>query len=424
MKVIFIVTPVFELNDDCAEPPLGILYLATILRKNNIPCVICDLSGLPENQWLDNLEFGDIYAFSTYSVTYHRTLKIKELIKRKLNQKAITIAGGPHITAIPQECLSDFDIVIPGEAEDSFLEAITKIRDNQNLSGIFYKEPPADLDLLPFPNYDMVDLKRYHRLVEGKPSVSLLSSRGCPFNCAFCNSRISSRGKVRFRSPSNVVEEIKFLKNKYGITNFRFSDDLFSFSKKRIEEMSGALTPLNILYRIFAQAKGLAESKNAVKLLYDSGCRHVAVGIESMSRKMLKFLGKSSTVEENASGLQNAKAAGLKVRIYLMIGFPGETEKTVRESLKILLDCAFDEFIVYSFIPYPGTPVWYNPEKWGITKIDRDFSKYVQVGRERSTCFVVETKDFTADDVRRWREFMINELEKKFIWAGESRENK
>lgn len=419
-KVVFVHTPCPELENDRLEPPLGILYLATLLKENSIPCRICDLSGLPENKWQDNLAEGDVYCFSTYSVTYHRTLEIRDLAKN-LNPEAITIVGGPHVSALPEESAKDFDIIITGETEAIFLEVIKAIQRGEEIRGVFSGDPVMDLDRLPFPDYELVDLSSYHRIVEGSPSISLISSRGCPYNCTFCNSRVFSRGSLRFRSPKNVVQEIQQLREKYGITSFRFNDDLFTFSPERILQMSATLKPLNILYRVFARSRSM--TKEASEQLYESGCRHAAIGIESMSAKMLRQLKKRTTVKDNIEALKNCKVAGIKVRIYLLIGFPGETEETIQESLKILLDCDFDEFIVYPFIPYPGLDIWKNPELWR-AEIDRDFSKYVQVGRGRSTCYAVTTKDFTPEDVKRWRQIMIDELEKKVLWAGKSPDNR
>jgi len=415
-KVVFVHTPCSELYDDRLEPPLGILYLATLLKEKGIICQICDLSGMPENKWQDNLAIGDIYGFSTYSATYYQTLKIRDIAKN-LNTQAITIAGGPHVSALLEECSKDFDIIITGEAEITFLEVIKNIQEGKEIRGVFRGDSVMDLDQLPFPDYELIDMSSYHRIVGGLHSISLISSRGCPYNCTFCNSRIFSRGKLRFRSPENVVQEILQLQDKYGNVSFRFNDDLFTFSPERITQMSTALKPLNILYRIFARSNSMTQE--ASEQLYESGCRHVAIGIESMSEKMLKLFKKGTTVKNNIEALKNSRAAGLKVRIYLLIGFPGETEKTVQESLKILLNCDFDEFVVYSFIPYPGTPVWQNPELWG-AKIDRDFSKYFQLGPEHSTCYAVTTKDFTPDDVKRWRQMMIDALKQKATWAGDS----
>jgi len=418
--VVFVHTPCPELENDRLEPPLGILYLATLLKKEGIPCQVCDLSGVPEENWRENLTSGNIYGFSTYSVNYHRTLRLRDVVKQ-LNPEVITFAGGPHVSALPQECAKDFDVIITGEAEIRFLELIRLAIQGEKPKGVFEGKPVVDLDGLPFPDYELVDLKSYSRIVEGYPSLSLISSRGCPYNCTFCNSRVFSRGQLRFRSPENVVQEIQQLKAKYGTTTFRFSDDLFTFSPERIVEMAKALQSLEILYRVFARSSSMTEE--AAQMLYKSGCRHVAIGIESMSDKMLKLLKKRTTKEMNIRALKNAKKAGLKVRIYLLIGFPGETEETIQESLTTLLDCEFDEFVIYPFIPYPGTAVWANPELWG-AKIDKDFSKYVQVGRNRSTCYAVTTKDFTPDDVKRWREMMIEALEKKSLWAGKSPDNR
>ncbi len=209
-KVVFVHTPCPELQDDRLEPPLGMLYLATLLKKKGISCQICDLSGVSEEEWENNLPYGDIYAFSTYSVNYHRTLRLKNIAK-KINPEAITFAGGPHVSAMAERCSKDFDIIIAGEAETRFPELVMSALNGEKQTGIFFGDHVQDLDSLPFPDYDLVDLKTYRRIVDGKPSLSLITSRGCPFNCSFCNSLILARGKLRFRSPENVAEEIRQL---------------------------------------------------------------------------------------------------------------------------------------------------------------------------------------------------------------------
>lgn len=420
LKVVLVHTPCPELDNDRLEPPLGILYIATTLKQNGIDCTICDLSGLPPEKWQENLALGDIYGFSTYSVTYLRTLEIKKLIMN-INPKAFTVAGGPHVSALPFEGAENFDVIITGEAEATFLEVVRNFESKQRIDKIIAGAPVMDLDQLPFPDYSLIDLPSYDRIVEGSPSISLMSSRGCPYNCTFCNSRVLSRGQLRFRSPQNVATEIQQLIAKYDTNSFRFGDDLFTFSPQRVKEMTDALSPLNILYRVFARSSSM--TPEAAERLYQSGCRHVAIGIESMSQKMLGLLKKKTTVRTNINALKNAKAAGLKVRIYLLVGFPGETKQTVMESLRVLMDCDFDEFIVYAFVPYPGTALWERPEQWGAV-IDRDYSQYVQVGRNRFTCFAVTTDDFTPKDVESWRQIMIEHLENKVVWAGKSPENR
>ncbi len=417
-------TPCEELQDDRLEPPLGILYIATLLKKSGISCEICDLSGFPEEDWEDNISFGDIYGFSTYSVNYHKTLILRDMAKKK-NPDAIMFAGGPHVSALADICSNDFDIIIIGEAESCFLKLVKSIINGEKPSGVFIGEPVEDLDTLPFPDYELVDLGSYHRVVEGKRSMSLITSRGCLFKCTFCNSLIFSRGRLRFRSPENVVQEMRQLMKKYGISAFRFNDDLFTFTPDRTIEMAMALKPLNILYRVFARSNSLTEE--ASKALFESGCRHVAIGIESMSDTMLKLMNKNTDKATNIKALENAKRAGLKTRIYIIVGFPGETKHTFQESLDVLLKCEFDEFVIYPFIPYPGTSIWNDPDKWG-ARIDRDFSKYIQIGNDNNgypgTCYAVTTTNFSPDDVQKWREMMIDSFSKKHKLAINAYENR
>lgn len=417
-------TPVAELMDDRLEPPLGILYLATLLKKSGISCEICDLSGFPEEDWEDNISYGDIYGFSTYSVNYYKTLKLRDIAKKK-NPNAITFAGGPHASADAERCSNEFDIIIVGEAESCFIKLVKSIINGEKPSGIFIGEPIEDLDSLPFPDYELVDLGSYHRVVEGKKSISLVTSRGCPFKCTFCNSLVFSKGRLRFRSPENVVQEMRQLMEKYGISTFRFNDDLFTFTSDRTIEMAAALKPLNIFYRVFARSNSLTEE--ASKALFESGCRHVAIGIESMSDTMLKLMNKNTDKVTNIMALENAKRAGLKTRIYIIVGFPGETKQTFQESLDVLMQCEFDEFVIYPFIPYPGTSIWNKPDIWGAT-IDRDFSKYIQIGYDEGkypgTCYVVATEDFSPGDVKKWRETMYDKLSEKHILAINALENR
>jgi anaerobic magnesium-protoporphyrin IX monomethyl ester cyclase len=417
LSVSFIHTPCPELDEDRLEPPLGILYMATMLSREGYECHICDLSGVDEADWKSKIVPADVFAFSTYSVNFHLTRIILRLAK-ELNPSAITVAGGPHVSAEPIDSKKFFDVVVVGEGEVRMMEIMHSLSRGEKFHhSIYVGHPLQDLDLLPFPDYDLADIDSYTRRVEGKKSISMVTSRGCPFNCAFCNSRIFSRGELRLRSPQNVVEEIVRLKSKYGTGYFRFGDDLFTFSPARTIEMCRAIAPLDIKYRIFARSGSL--TPEACKALAESGCRHVAVGIESMSDEMLVKMHKRATADQNRRGLANAKAAGLTVRVYLLVGFPGETDQTFEKGLEGIKGCDFDEFVVYPFIPYPGTGVWSHPFLWNCD-INRDISKYVQVGKGRKTCFAVTMLDgsFTPEKVEFWRARMIKELEAKTQWAG------
>jgi anaerobic magnesium-protoporphyrin IX monomethyl ester cyclase len=226
---------------------------------------------------------------------------------------------------------------------------------------------------------------------------------------------------IRYRSAENVVAEIRHLKAQYGVRHFRFQDDLFTSSKRRLKELSPLLRTEEVFYRCFARVTGF--SRDVAQLLVDSGCQHVSFGVESGSPMILgrHAMNKCQTPVQIRRALANAAAVGLTARIYLIVGFPGETEHSIEETLALVKDCPWEEFMVYPLIAYPGTPIHDHPEKYGIVSIDRDYSGYLQIGRERRAGFTISTTTFDHHRVRLWRDRVIDELiADGRTWAGAS----
>ena len=420
--MLLIQTPCYELEDDRLEPPLGLLYLATRLNNHSYEAQIVDLSSTPSEHWAGINPRADIYGFSTYTTTYHRTLDVLQIIKRT-NPTAWTVAGGPHASALPEVVARDFDFVIVGEGETALLHLLRALDNGKSPPCILSEPPITDLDTLPFPDYSLVDVHSYHRVVDGRPSLSILSSRGCPYRCVFCNSIImGGHHRVRFRSAVNVVEEIRQLKANWSVTSFRFQDDIFTLNLPRLREMTAMLRNEGITYRCFGRVDRC--SREVTDLLYEGGCRHIAFGVESGSQVILKRMQKGQTVDDIRQGIANAKASGLMVRVYLMVGFPGETWETVQDTVDLMLECAPGEFSVYPLIPYPGTPLYQQPEAFGITAINPDFSQYFQVRRERGTGYVFRTRDLDEEMIADMRAYVIECLEPAITWAGESKRYK
>jgi anaerobic magnesium-protoporphyrin IX monomethyl ester cyclase len=421
VHICFIHAPCPELDDDRLEPPLGLLYIATYLQHNGFNVSVVDLSSVPIQEASKSIPKADIYGFSTLSVTYAITQELKRAAK-KINPSALTVAGGPHATALPFEVSKDFDIVVTGEGETAMLYIARARLDGLNLPKIVQGRGVTSLDFLPFPNRDLVDLSTYSRVVNGQRSLSILTARGCPFRCAFCNSNIMGAGSknIRFRSPENVAQEIRYLQKKYHVSSLRVQDDTFTTSISRIRKLAALLKPLQIRYRCFGRVDKCA-NREMTDLLFEGGCRHIAFGVESGSQQILDAMRKRQTINEIRDGIKNAKASGLVVRVYLIVGFPGETWKTVQQTIDLMQELQPNEFIVYPLIPYPGTPIWERPQDFGITHIDRDYSKYVQVGRGRKTAFAIRTKEFDERQVEEFRHYMIEQLEEATIqWAGKS----
>ncbi len=418
-NICLIHTPCLDLDDYKLEPPLGLLYIGTVVQNSGYYVKLIDLSIYNEWEFVKVIPKGFcIYGFSTYSVSYELTKKLSQKIKNE-NPNSLLIAGGPHATALPEEVVKDFDVVVLGEGEVTILHIIDLFRKKINIPKIIIGIPP-DVNKLPFPDFDMVPLEKYTRVVDGRKSISILTSRGCPYKCAFCNSNIMGVNKpLRYRSPQNILQEIWQLKQKYNITALRIQDDMFNHDIKRIKTLFPLLKGECIVYRCFARVNTM--SAEMAILLKNSGCLHVSFGIESGSPMILKRMNKGQTVLQIRKGLQNAHDAGLKIRIFLIVGFPGETDETIRETLSLVKDCPWDEFSVYPVIPYPGTPLHDNPKNFGITYINKNYSEYLQIGKNLKAGFVFRTEEFDENTIREWRKLVINELLKqKRTWAGKS----
>lgn len=250
--------------------------------------------------------------------------------------------------------------------------------------------------------------------------MCLDSSRGCNFSCKFCNSNVIKRGCWRARSAENVANEIKWHYSN-GWRAFRFNDDNFLADKKRAYEICSRIKSLKIKWRIFARAESL--DYELCKELYDAGCTHVSVGIESLSAEMLKRMGKATSIEKIKWGLRNANQAGIKTRGFFIVGFPGETEDTIMETVNQIKGLKLDEAAVYPCLAYPGTDLYSRPEYYGITWIEKDFSKYIQVGKDKEAGYVIKTKDFGPDEMQRWRNIVMDALKKEGIsWCDERKE--
>jgi radical SAM superfamily enzyme YgiQ (UPF0313 family) len=413
IDICFVVTPIPELKDDQLEPPLGYLYLATYLKQFGYDVRIVDLCGMDNWDALWDIPQAKYYGFSTYSTNYHRALDIKNKIKA-IYPNAKFIAGGAHASAVPEEVRKDFDYVVTQEGELT----LKRILDKELQPGIYIGEFIPDLDSIPFPDYSLVNINEYHRMIDGKKCFSVLSSRGCPHKCIYCNSVIMGGHKrVRFREPFNVMWEISNLQMRYGDVSFRFQDDLFASNESWLKEFTKLIKPLNIEYRAFARVTQCCD-KGHVELLKSGGCRHLAFGVESGSDEILSRMKKNQTVKQIKTGIKNVRDAGILTRIYLIVGFPGETWETVKETMDLVKEIQPDEYVVYPLIPYLGSEILAKAEEYGLRNIDKDYSKYFQIKGAEESEFVYDLDYADRDELQAMKMFLIsriNEFSKKAI---------
>lgn len=383
--------------EDGLDAPLGLLYIASNLEKEGYLVRINDLSGVDEKDW--KIGEADIYGTTIYAPTVNISEKIAKECKR-INPYSVVVAGGAHPTAVPDKIGKSFDVVGIGEGEEIMLDIAREYPNNKR----FYKKDlERNLDKYPHPAYHLVDPFSYKRKFEGEQAITLLTSRGCPYRCAFCG--LAEQHKtMKYRSPENILEEIKFIQKKYGINKFNFQDDTFTVNKKRLYKMLDLFKPLNIGFRAHGRS-GLDTLEDYI-LLKEAGCDVIAWGIESGSQKILDLMNKQTTVENNENVIKWAKEAGLTTHAFFVIGFPGEDKDTLEETKNFIERTNPDQYFVSNFVPYPGTDVWNNPKKYGVKKIHTNFEKYYQVDKEGFGSRNIEVENIDIE--------MFKELEKDF----------
>jgi len=380
--------------------------LATYARVHGYDAEVCDLAGTPADQLTpDLLPDADVYGLSIYTATCYLAYGFVSCL-RQAHPEAFLVAGGPHASALPEEVLAHgFDAVVCGEGEEALVAILDKLArgERSSIPDLIRARPIADLDALPFADFNgLCDMRRYHRCIAGLPAMALDSSRGCMNRCRFCNSRVMERGCWRPRSPESVLTEV-LAHQEAGWQAFRFNDDSFLADRERAQEICRLLEPLDLKFRIFCRAEDLA-APGVCEALVRAGCIHVGVGIESLSPTILALMAKAQRVSVIREGLARAHEAGLLIRGFFIVGFPGETEATITQTLDTLPHIALDEATCYPCLPYPGTDLAVRPRAYGITWIDPDYSKYIQAGHDRCTGYVMATETFGPDEVHGWRD--------------------
>lgn len=419
MKIKLINLPQPNSLDDKLDPPLGLMYLCAFLSKHNFDCEIIDLPFVDRGEWKNRLKGADLYGITVYSASLYLAKEAARIVKEN-SPRSLVVVGGPHPTSLAQDVLSDepnFDVVAMGEGELTMLE-LAQGRPLREIQGIVFRDGEGtrrtkkralidDLDTLPLPERKILRVNRYTRKVCGNFATSIISSRGCCFNCAFCCKDVFGY-TVRFRSVGSVVEEVRQIIRDYGIRAFLFYDDTFVIKRERLYLLCEELLKFNITFRCNGNAQH--NTSEDYKMLYKSGCREIAFGIESGSQEILNRINKGVTVQQNKRAIIDAREAGLLVKAYLMIGNPGESRGTVEQTKQFITEADPDQFTLFTFVPLPGSDIWKHPEKYKIRIIGRDFKEYFNIAGHNEGGLVVETEDLSRDDIRILREELLQFL--------------
>jgi len=374
------------------RPPLGLLYIASALETKGHKATVIDMDHTTDEELMKhiNKEKPDYVGVSAYtSPMYPEAIGLSKLI----GDKCIKVVGGHHATAIPGSLTRYFDAVVQREGEYAMLDIVENGRTGVIDGGMVKAED------IPMPARHLIDLKKYTMLQDDKPTATLVSSRGCPNNCCFCSNQTRS---VRYVSIENMMLEIGELMSN-DVRSLYFYDDCFTANKKRAHNLLRKLEDKNLSYRITTRAKSLDEG--LVKHLADTGCSWISIGVESGSNERLKDIGKNMDVFDNYKAVELCTKYGIKTKGFFMFGLPNESPKDAQKTIDFACylkkeGLASADF--YILTPFPGTPIWKNPEKYGIEILDRDYTKYLEAGKNPPKAFH-RTKYMEPDVIEKYR---------------------
>ncbi len=379
MKKIALIFP--RMKYPSGDPPMGVSYLAAYLQKNNdISVEIIDTTFM-RDPWLELkrkfiANHYDFVGVSVMTLQLEDTLRLIKIIKR-LSPGTTIIVGGAHATVMPEEMLAaapEIDILVVGEGE-VVLDKILRGEPLRNIPSLYYREngeikitprvtPCANLDDLPFPTRDLLPIKDYLAgwfMVEPYRGMSIITSRGCPYVCTFCQPtlRYIFGDKVRQRSPENVVQELKELKAKYNIEAFGLLDDTFNFSPAWVERFCNLLIQENLNLKWGCNTRANLADEEQMMLMKRAGLRKVCIGLESASQRILdQIFDKRITIEQARNAVKIAKRVGIDVQGFFILGAPSETHQEVINTIKYAIGLDIDYATFSICTPLPKTRLY------------------------------------------------------------------
>jgi radical SAM superfamily enzyme YgiQ (UPF0313 family) len=376
-------------------PLLSLASLAAVVREKGFRVAILDL-GIemePFKVLEEKLkEFSpEFIGITSTTPLFPEVKQLSGFIRKKMGPGVKLILGGPHATALPEDCLkeSDFDIVVFGEGEET-LQEILQNRNLREVRGIYFKdgekivatpmrEMVADLNALPYIALDLFDIKRYKcpRVLNRKsPMISFMTSRGCVYGCTFCNKNIFGR-KFRTKSPDYVLGEIEHCL-KLGIKELRFVDDQFTTDMPRAKTICEMIIKKGLKFP-WTLAAGLRVDRvdeEFLRIAKRAGLYQVAFGFESGDQASLDSINKGITMEQSLKAMKLVKkVGGLETVGFFMFGLPADTEESLKKTTDFALKLMPDMAKVTITIPFPGTPLYRQYEEKGLIK-SRDWALY------------------------------------------------
>jgi len=431
MKILLINPPqnqVYGKMNSPDYPPLGLAYIGAVLKKEGYFVKIIDMNAetISIEKFEKVISKYDVFGFTATTPTFKATEKLCGVIKKNSNKP--TILGGIHATISFNDCIksNSIDFVIRGEGEETILElikAINEAKQYKKIKGISYKEgkkiihnPNRDLikniDEIPFPARELFKQKKYSYPDSLKsPVMPIMTSRGCPYECTYCCTKLIFTRSVRFRSANNVVDEIEQLIKEYGVKEIHIWDDNFTINRRRVSEIRDELKRRKIKIK-FAFPNGVRVDQvdeERLKCLKDMGVYSMAFGVESGNQGILNKVKKGATMEQVRKTYKLAKKLGFETWGFFMLGLYDETEETIKDTINFAKEIDPDVAKFHILKPFPGTEIFDQLNEKGLIT-EFDYSMYGIHTRPVHRLPTLSEDDLLEWSKKAYREFYLRPL--------------
>lgn len=363
------------LESQYAPFPFFQAYATALLKRSGVTVQVIDALAdrlTTEEFWSRyDLVGPSIVLTETSTPSYHADLQFAK--QAKASNRPIVILAGTHVSTYPEAALSDpnVDVVLRGEYEYSALETITSILDGKDLTqvegiglkkngkAILTEKRPLlkDLDALPWPDRDLYNLDSYYDPLVPRPQVQMLASRGCPFRCIFCLwNQVLYEERLRSRAPESVLDEMSYIVHRYRPRSIYFDDDCFtSMEKNKILRLCALLNdhPLGVEWGCMGHVSTV--DREMLRAMSKAGCRAIKFGIETANQGILQAASKGMTPLIAKKAVKMANEVGIRTHATFVFGLPGETKKTILQTIRFVKELRPDTAQFSIAVPFPGT---------------------------------------------------------------------
>jgi anaerobic magnesium-protoporphyrin IX monomethyl ester cyclase len=424
--------------------PIGLMYLAAVLKKAGYQVEILDafihatyqkngettIVGLPLEEIKQEVAARkpDIVGISgPFTCQIENSLKVSSLVK-EINPNIWVVIGGPHVSLVPQEFLTEaanVDVAVVGEGEYAMLEVTQAFEGKKSLKeilGIAYRNNDRvtvnpkrpliqNLDELPYPAYELVDMDKYldpqkigYRSFQSR-AISMITSRGCPFNCCFCAVHLHMGQGFRAHSADYVLNHIQYVVDKFNVKNIFFEDDNLTLDLKRFEAICDGIIDRKIKIGWETPNGVRADCLNLelLKKMKQSGANSIFIGVESGDQQILdNVISKSLDLNKVIEFAKNAQQIGLKTGAFYIIGFPGETKQNMQHTVDFALELKrkYDVGMhLFAATPSYGTRLYEECKAKGYLPADLSWNSFAQA-RQAKGMPLITTNEFMPSEVK------------------------